>query len=139
MTLTIDTPLPWKDCFHRGFVPALSTAALAALRDALKGNSPALIQKATTDPPPISVCMDWPVGAACAIGYAGWQGEHLETVLDVETFFAAACQMADRNLGEPAGCRHFLNQYDEWTREEMVQNLLPEVEAALAARSSEQE
>jgi hypothetical protein len=67
-----------------------------------------------------------------------WQGDGLETVAEVEEAFARACFEMDTRLGEPAGCRFLLNQYDEWPRAEMIANLLPEVERALALRENQE-
>ena len=49
---------------------------------------------------------------------------------------AAACYRADQLLGEPAGARYFLNAVDEWSRNELIANLLPEVERALSRRQA---
>jgi hypothetical protein len=87
-------------------------------------------------PPPLRAVQDWPVEAACAIGYCGWQGEGLERVADVEEFFARLCFQVDENIGEPAACRYFLNWADETPRDQMRPLLLAEVEAALAARGA---
>jgi hypothetical protein len=75
---------------------------------------------------------DWPVEAACVLGYCGWQGEGLQSVAQVEEFFARLCFEADQRLGEPAACRWFLNWYDETGREEMRRQLLAEVNRSLA-------
>jgi hypothetical protein len=77
---------------------------------------------------------DWPVEAACALGFCGWQGEELETVGQVEEFFARLCFEADQRLGEPAACRWFLNWFDDTPRADMRRELLGEVERALAER-----
>jgi hypothetical protein len=58
----------------------------------------------------------------------------LETVAEVEEFFARSCFQADQRLGEPAGCRRFLNWYDDTPRDEMRKELLAEIDRALAAR-----
>jgi len=77
---------------------------------------------------------DWPVEAACALGFCGWQGERLETVGDVEEYFARCCFEADTRLGEAAACRWFLNWFDDTPRDDMRRDLLAEVELALADR-----
>jgi hypothetical protein len=115
-------------------VPVISTTGLTALRDALRGDDPRLVQGATTTPPPLMCVQDWPVEAADALGYCGWQGEGLETVGQVEEYFARCCFEADQRLGEPAACRWFLNWYDDTPRDEMRRELLAEVELALAER-----
>jgi hypothetical protein len=78
---------------------------------------------------------DWPVEAACALGYCGWQGEKLETVGDVEEYFARCCFEADQKLGEAAACRWFLNWFDDTPRDEMRKELLAEVERAIEDRA----
>jgi hypothetical protein len=78
--------------------------------------------------------LDWPVEAACAIGYCGWQGDGLETVGEVEEFFCRLCFEADQRLGEPAAVRFFINWTDESPRDEVRRELLGEVNLALADR-----
>ena len=55
----------------------------------------------------------------------------LETVGEVEEAFARACFEIDQILGEPAGCRHFLNAYDDWPRNEMRRELMNELPKAM--------
>ena len=124
----------WRLVWRNGFVPALSLAGLLALRDALRGDDPRLVQGATTTPPPLMCVQDWPVEAACALGFCGWQGDGLGTVGEVEEHFAKCCFEADHRLGEPAACRWFLNWFDDAPRSEMRSELLAEVELALATR-----
>jgi hypothetical protein len=124
----------WRQVWRDGFVPVISTSGLEALRDALQGDDPRLTQGSTTTPPPLMCVQDWPVEAACALGYCGWQGDELETVGQVEEFFARMCFEADQRLGEPAACRWFLNWFDDTPRDEMRRELLAEVERALAER-----
>src|SRR5262245_62461067 len=124
----------WRKVWREGVVPLLSTESLNALWRGLVNDDARLIQGATTTPPPLQCVQDWPVEAACGIGYCGWQGEGLETVAEVEEFFAKMCFEIDRNLGEPAGCRWFLNWFDETPRDEMREQLLAEVNRALALR-----
>jgi hypothetical protein len=73
---------------------------------------------------------DWPVEGACALGYCGWVGDGLETVGEVEEFFARMCFDVDQQLNELAGCRWWLNWFDETPRDEM-RLLLPEIERSL--------
>lgn len=124
----------WRLTWRDGFAPILSTKGLEALADGLRNDDPRLTQGSTTTPPPLMCVQDWPVEAACLLGYCGWQGEGLEKVGQVEEFFAKACFEADQLLGQPAACRHLLNWYDDAPREEMRKELLAEVELALAAR-----
>lgn len=126
----------WRKVWREGIVPQLSTSGLTALEKALVNDDPRLIQGATTTPPPLQCVRDWPVEGACALGFCGWQGEGLNTVAEVEEFFARACFGIDKSLGEPAVCRFFLNWFDETPREEMLPLLLEEVNLALAERSA---
>jgi len=77
------------------------------------------------------------VEGACAITFAGWQsGRGLDTTEDVERFFARTCYTADEILNETAVVRHWFAFYDETDRAEMIAQLLPEVERALAGRNA---
>ena len=124
----------WRMVWRSGLAPVLSTAGLTTLRDALESDDHRLVQGATTTPPPLMCVQDWPVEAACALGYCGWVGDGLETVGEVEEFFARMCFAIDQRLGEPAGCRWFLNWFDETPRDEMRRLLLAEVARALTER-----
>lgn len=124
----------WRNVWRNGFAPNLSHPGLVALRDALRGDDRRLTQGSTTTPPPLLCVQDWPCEGACALGFCGWQGESLQTVGEVEEYFAKACFEADQRLGEPAACRHFLNWFDDTPRDEMRRELLAEVELALALR-----
>lgn len=126
----------WRKVWREGVAPLLSTPGLEALERALTNDDARLLQGATTTPPPLQCVQDWPVEAACALGFCGWQGERLETVAEVEEFFARTCFEIDQRLGEPAACRWFLNWFDETPREEMREQLLSEVTRALAQRRS---
>ena len=127
----------WQKVWREGVTPLLSTAALEALRQALMHDDARLLQGATTSPPPLQCVQDWPVEAACALGFCGWQGEKLETVAEVEEYFARLCFEVDQRLGEPAACRWFLNWFDETPRDEMRALLLPEVNRTLAQRRAD--
>src|SRR5262249_17381541 len=124
----------WQKVWREGVAPLLSTASLEALQDALLNDDGRLLQGATTSPPPLQCVQDWPCEGACAIGYCGWQGDGLETVAEVEEFFAQMCFEVDQRLGEPAACRWFLNWFDETPRGRMREQLLPEVRRVLAER-----
>jgi hypothetical protein len=126
----------WRITWRDGFTPVLSTAGLEALRDALKTDDQRLVQSVTTFPPPLMCVQDWPVEAADALGYCGWQGDGLTTVGEVEEHFARCCFDADQRLGEPAACRWFLNWYDDTPRDEMRRELLAEVERSLSERTT---
>jgi hypothetical protein len=128
----------WRKVWREGLADQISTSGLKALRRALLTDDSRLLQGATTSPPPFQCVQDWPVEAACGLGYCGWQGEGLETVAEVEEFFARVCFEADQRLGEPAACRWFLNWFDETPREEMRRLLLPEVDRSLAQRLTQE-
>lgn len=124
----------WRKVWREGMAPQLSTAGLQALRRALLNDDARLLQGATTSPPPLQCVQDWPAEAACVLGYCGWQGEGLETVGQIEEFFARCCFEADKQLGEPAASRWFLNWYDDTPRDEMRRELSAEVSRELANR-----
>jgi hypothetical protein len=124
----------WQQVWRDGFAPVLTKSGLLALRRALKRNDTRLTQGSTTTPPPLPSVQDWPVEGACALGFCGWQGEGCGTVGEVEEYFAKCCFEADQRLGEPAGCRWFLNWFDDTPRGEMIRDLLSEVERELAGR-----
>lgn len=127
----------WRKVWREGIAPNLTLPGLTALRQALATDDPRLLQGATTTPPPLMSVQDWPVEAACATAFCGWQGDGLETVGVVEEFFAQTCFKCDTLLNEPAACRWFLNWFDETPRDEMRRELLPEVELAIAQRDPE--
>jgi len=127
----------WRLVWRDGFVPLLSTAALQSLRDGLAKDDPRLTQGSTTTPPPLMCVQDWPVEGADCLGYCGWQGEGLETVGEVEEFFARACYECDQRVGEPAACRWFLNWFDDAPRDEMRRDLYAECVRAIAERNPE--
>lgn len=126
----------WRKVWRGGFAKVLPTAGLEALAKALRDDDTRLVQGSTTVPPPLMCVQDWPVEAACAIAFCGWQGEGLETVGQAEEFYAKACFDADQLLGEPAGCRWLLNWFDDTPRDRMRADLLAEVEATLAERAA---
>jgi len=81
----------WRKVWRDGLAPVLSTKGLLALSDALAKDDPRLIQGATTTPPPFQCVLDWPCESADVIGFCAWQGDGLETIGEVEEFFAKAC------------------------------------------------
>ena len=124
----------WRIVWREGFVPSLTREQLESLRLALATDDPRLSQGSTTVPPPLMCVADWPVEAACALGYCGWQGgasEH-KNVGQVEEQFARLCYECDQRLGQGA-CRWFLNWFDDMPRPEMLRELLAEVTENLAA------
>lgn len=124
----------WRVVWRDGFAPILSTVGLEALWRALRNDDQRLTQGATTSPPPLMRHRDDCVNGCCPISWCGWQGENLATVGEVDDFFARCCYEADERLGEPAGCRWFLNWSDDTPRQEMRLELLAEVERTLEQR-----
>jgi hypothetical protein len=124
---------PWRDAWRRALAPLLTTPGLRALRRALAGDDPALLQGAVTSPPPTAQFDDEPADAACALAYCGWQGDGLASVREVDLYFAGLCHEADRALGAPGACLAFVAWYDAAPRAEMRRLLLEEVDRALAA------
>jgi hypothetical protein len=127
----------WQKVWRDGFAPVLSTAALNTLRHALETDDPRLLQGVTTVPPPLQCVGAWAVEGACALGYCGWQGDGLQTVAQVERYFARACRHADQRLGDSGACRFFLNWFDNAPREQMRRQLLAEVDRELKRRPAQ--
>ncbi len=125
----------WRKVWREGIEPLLTTQGLEALRIALVADDVRLLQGATCTPPPLMCVQDWPVEAACGLGFCGWIGDGLITVGEVEEYFARMCFEIDTRLGEPAGCRYFLSWFDETPRDQMRSELLAEVGFALRKRN----
>lgn len=123
----------WREVWRTAIVPLLSTKSLLALQHGLTNWDSRLICNMTVYPMPGWNGDDSPI-AACALGYCGWHGEGLNTVAEVEEFFARLCFEIDQRLGEPSGCRHFLNWFDSTPKSESWPKLLGEVCLALSVR-----
>ena len=124
----------WRTVWREGLAPQLSTRGLEALQRALVENDDRLLQGATTSPPALDVMADCEVEAACALCYCAWQGDGRRTIAEVVQEFDRVCATADAALGEPGGCRLFLDWFDLTRRSEVRRLLRPEVELALSAR-----
>lgn len=124
----------WRMVWRNGLSPLFSTPTLETLRKALIEDDTRLIQGATSIPPPLQCVQDWPVEAACVIGYCGWQGEGLETVAEVEEYFAKMCFEIDQKISEPAACHWFINWFDDNPRDFVRKELLEEVVRSLNER-----
>ncbi len=124
----------WRKSFVEGILPSISDRGLLALYRALAANDPALIQGQTTEPIPDRDTQGEPVTAACAVALAGWKGERLDTVAEVEDYFARIVVEADRRLGQPGATRYFFHFHDRSHRAVVRLALLAEVEKALAGR-----
>ena len=127
----------WRTVWRDGFAPSLSTEGLQALKNALETDDPRLTQGATTTPPPLMCVRDWPVEAACALGFCGWHGDHLDTVGEVEEYFARCCMECDQRMGEAAACRWYLCWFDDTPRDTMRTEMLYEVGLELKNRQTE--
>lgn len=132
----------WRHVWRAGIVPNATVEGLEALKTALETDDPRLQQGCTTTPPPLMCVQDWPCEGGCGLAFMGWQsglpdgdGNPREKVGQVEEYFAEMCWKIDQTLGEPAGCRWFLNWFDDTPRDEMRRELLAEVNLALAART----
>lgn len=123
----------WKRVWRQGFEPQLSTESLQALGRGLASDDARLLQGATTEPPPLACCANWPCQAGCLVAFCG-MADGLATVAEVEEYFARLCFEADARVGEPSACRYLLNWFDGTPRDEMRALLLAEVERSLALR-----
>jgi hypothetical protein len=126
-------PYAWQRAF-RAIAAQLPPAGLIALARGLERDDLRILQGATTQPPPLQACADWPIECACPVGFAAWQGAGLSTVGEVEEAFARACHAADRAIGEEGGVRHFLNWADDTDRATMRWELRAEVLRILRQR-----
>lgn len=126
----------WRRVWREGIAPLLSLPALEALAAALASDDSRLVQGITTDPPPMKCVRDWPCERACAVAFAGWQGERLQQVEEVEAYFAGIATACGLRLGDSTAGRHFFNWFDDTPRDEMRRDLLPEVERVIAERKA---
>jgi hypothetical protein len=129
----------WQKVWREGIAPQLSTAGLEALWRALAADDGRLVQGATTSPPPLQCKQQCGIQGACAVGYCAWQGDGLETVGELEAFFAQVCFETDQRLGEPTACRRFLNWFDDTPRNQMRHRLMDEVRQTLVRRRTGKE
>ena len=94
-----------------------------ALEGALDLDDPRLLQLQTASPLPIHPHARHPVQGACPIAFAGWKGDGLLIVADLEEFFARVIFGAGERLGDPTGARYFLNWWDDSPRAEARREL----------------
>jgi hypothetical protein len=125
---------PWRRVWREGIAPLLSEKSLEALKQALTNDDPRLIQKATMTPPYWKTRQNAPVEAAGALAYCGWQGEGLETIGAVESFFLQLCIDIGLRMDEPMVSKCFIDWYDETPRQQMRTQLLSEVHRELLRR-----
>ncbi len=124
----------WQMVWRQGIAPHLRDAGLLALRAALAADDKALIQNATTFPPPLKQLENEPAEKVCALGLALRADHGLYTVGDVLDAFAVLVEVVDETLGEPAAIRYWLSWYDSADRDVMRRELLAEVNRTLAGR-----
>lgn len=127
----------WQLMFRSGFAPLLSTKALEALRDGLEKNDERLVQGITCVPPAIQGCKELPPQQACALAYAGWHGERIQTVGALEEWFAEICLSAQERVKWEVKPSDFLSFFDDTPKELMSRYLLQEVNWELAMRRAE--
>ncbi len=125
---------PWRRVFREGIAPQLPLAALEALRRGLLKNDPRLRKGSTVE---AGGSMGGQIIQACAIGYGGWQGVHLETPAEIEEFFVEVCSRANAALEDLAACDSFISWFDNNPRERVFPLLLAEVNRAIAVRTSQ--
>ncbi len=125
----------WRKAWRYGLAEQFSTPDLESLRRALIEDDERLLQSATGSPPPLQCMLECAVEAACAVTFTAWRVDGLITIGEVENYFAEVCAEVNRHLGEPAGCRWFLNAYDDTPRESMRVQLLAEVQRTLKQRA----
>ena len=124
----------WEEVFTKGFAPIMSDKELECLRDALINDSIELLQGQTTSPDLLDCIQYWPCKGACAIAYAGWKGQNLNLLKEVEEYFSKLCFECDKFFDEPAICRHFLNWFDDTARSEVKSQLVPTINRILNDR-----
>lgn len=123
----------WRSVLRRGFLPGISTQALTELLGMVRADDSRIVQEMTTNPPAWPLTEDRPVEQACIIGCAGML-EGCNTVGRVSDYFGRKCAEADLRIGEAAGCRWFLNWFDETPRVDVMVALAEEIERELANR-----
>lgn len=129
MTDTTDrAAVSWRRVWREGIAPLLIDDELETLALGLEVDTPMLIQGACALPRPMSDVNESTIIGVDALCYGAWQTGRLATNLDADDYFARTCHAIDELLGEPAGCRWFLNWYDETPRDEMRVALLAEVQ-----------
>ncbi len=124
----------WKKVFHDGLVPHLDMYDLGWLKQLLQENSVKLIQGTTVLPS--GAWGKEKAERSCLLGCIGML-RGIQTVDEIEEFFASMCFSIDDTMGEPAACRWLLNFYDDTPRREMIDALLPEVDIALKKKEQE--
>lgn len=125
---------PWRRVWRDGLGPQFSPTSLVILRGGLLQDDPRLLQRATAHPEPSPLFSADAIEGCCALGFGAWQSGALQRIGDLATFFNHLCSTADDRLGELAGCRYFLDWYDQTPRPVMRHELLGEVNRLLNDR-----
>ena len=154
-----DPKEPWRKVFRKGFLPALwklvgregyATGLRAVEEKLLDDDDGSLCQKDTTRAAPQTGLWanhpnDFPgregcvCESACFVSFVAWKAGVVKpkheraTIGEVEEAFAQVCFGIDREMGEPAACRWFLNWFDETPMSDVRQALLMETMRALSA------
>lgn len=130
---------PWRAAWRTAIAPHLPAKGLAALRDALAADDPALCQGTTVQPiiPDFQWFADAPAEAACAIGFCIWRdGGVPKTSRAVSRAFCDFSRtIADAKTPGAPESWAFVEWFDAAPRAEMLRELLPEVDRELARRA----
>jgi hypothetical protein len=127
----------WKRAWREGLVPQLTCEGLEGLRKALERDDVRICTGVTTEPPPLS-CMEMePLEKCCPLCFALLEGKSPAacSVGLMESCFARVCFRCSELCGEPGAVRWFLNAVDEWSRPDLIANLLPEVIIAITSKT----
>lgn len=123
----------WRIAFREGLAPLLSVTDLELIQKALLEDDGTLCQGITTHPEAFRENLRKPVEACCLVSYTGWKSG-LQTVEEVEEYFARVCSEIDARLGHSSECRWLLNWFDETPREEMRRLLSEEIHVEIQRR-----
>lgn len=132
--------LTWQDAWRRAIAPQMEVRHLLALRAALAENDRRLVTSGTTVyPRPLQHNLDRTAEAACAIGFAGWQGDGLTTVKQVRDWFAEVAWRAGLETGDEKAVGPFACWFDDEgiDRRAKFRLLLAEVERSLVLLAAE--
>ena len=130
----------WQEAWHRGIVPQLSIPELEVLADALERDDPELIQGNTCDngdDDDETIYVETIYGA-CAVGYCGWKARGIQEATALNSYFCELVDEAQKAFpGVSMPIQTFFLWFDQMPRRQMIEQLLPEVRKALAARREE--
>jgi hypothetical protein len=125
----VTPPLPpaWRDVWRRGIAPLLAREDLQALLEALRRDDPTLLQGRTLEPCYAPGMDDFPCQGGCLLAYAGWRGQGLRTLGEVDEYFARLCFSADAALNCPGAVSVLFEYFDRTPRAEMRRELEVEI------------